>query len=110
MKQISDRSVCISKWVDSLVIGLYWVELDGHTGRKLRDCTIENIPVIHLESIQAGINKFLNLKASVVLGEDTFYAMALVDVPMYDLFDMVVNSENPAQALMSRQVLTAKGA
>lgn len=108
MAERIDRSVCVSKWGKRLIVGFYWREDTGAGYPTLKDCTIEDTPITMMESTQEGINKFFNHKPNVVFGDDALYAMAFVDPSMFDLFDMVVSSENPAQALISRQVLTAK--
>lgn len=93
-----------------MIIGMYWAADGVADDRILLYRTIEDVPATMLESVQNGINKFLNHHVTVTLGEGALFVTGLVSDHMSNLFDMVVNSENPAQALISRQVLTANGA
>lgn len=99
------RHIGLSDSESGPIVGFFWRELENAQLSDMKDVTLDSFPQVHMQSVQEAVNKFLRRGAFVLVSDGRLMTFSVMLDSDPKLFDMIVDSPEPAQTLISRYVL-----
>lgn len=99
------RHIGVSLGKLNLIVSLFWRERVDGVLSDVKDLTIDHYQPCNYNSVQQALNTFLREGAFVIFQNGSLLAFTkmLDDDPQ--MFDFILDAENPAQALISHYVI-----
>lgn len=105
MNKRINRAVCVSHRENQTLIGLYWQDFEDGKWSDLKEVGIEVLSMLGADTHTRALAVLSSDRWHIRINGDTYLNVCDVMQDAWAQFDAIVDSPNPSQTLVSRQII-----